>query len=320
MKESIELYFNEQAHKYTDIYGNPYTSVTTLIDKYKNKFKTFNVAEACESIGKNPFHKDYLKYKGKNKFQIMKEWETIKNDACEAGTEQHNELETAIKYANNYRKVSGTYINGRICTVPEIINDPSYGALNLDYFREKAIDTKFPVIFETISHLVNKGFNIYAEVGVFHFTYLISGLIDVFAYNPDKRIFLVLDWKTNRAPITYEAGYFRKDINGNLTSEFVSRTEFFNYPINHLPQSTGNSYGLQLNMYSHLASLFNIEHRGNILFHITHDYDNDGLKIVHSHKLPDLTSEVKNIMEHHFINNPFKNIQSKLFNNLKLIN
>lgn len=319
MEQTFKLYFDEVKHKYTDIYGNAYTSVTTLIGKYKDKFDSYNIAKACSKIGKNPNHPDYAKYKGKSTKQILSEWETIKNEACDKGNIRHNYFEDSIKNANGYRGISGKYINNRIYTVPEIINNPDHGKLDISYFEKQGVRKQFPLIFDVINLLTQKGYLIYAEVGVFDLINLISGLIDVFMYNPNTNDFIIIDWKTNNAPIKFESGYFKKDRFGNITNVFIPKSKKLKYPINHLDESKGNEYSLQLSTYAYLASKFNIKHVGNILFHITHNTDENNLPIVYHHKLPDLTNEVKNLIEHHSLNNPKLKVQGKLFTNSKEI-
>ena len=50
--------------------------------------------------------------------------------------------------------------------------------------------------------MVSMGFEIYAEIGVYHPEYLISGLVDILFVKGDE--FFILDWKTNKAPIRFE--------------------------------------------------------------------------------------------------------------------
>ena len=319
MSKALELYFNPKLHRYSDIYGNVYTSVTTLISKYEKLFDTTKVAANCERIGRNPNHPKYLKYKGKTKEQLIVEWELGKNVACEKGNVQHNYFEEAIKESNGYTNRNVKYKNGRIYTVEDVINDPDYGILDLAYFESKGVKKYFPSIYSSLSYVTEKGYKVYSEVGVYDFKHLISGLIDVFIYHPDKGYFLIFDWKTNNAPITFNPGYFEKDARGEMTSEFIHKDTTFNYPIDYLPQSKGNIYGLQLQFYAYLASKFGITHKGSILFHITHTTNSDGLQVVEQHKLPDFKREVELLIEHHSITKQNVKVQGKLFNNLKLV-
>lgn len=196
------LYFNEEEHKYTDDLGNGYISVTTLIGKYTQEFKKEEIAAACERIGKNPRHPKYQKYKGKTKKQILWEWEQETIKACDKGTKKHNYLETAIKTCNGYKLNANGFINDRIYTIDDIVGSHKYGKLNLEYFVKTGIREKYPDIFSLIAALVTKGYHIYAEIGVYDSQNLVSGLIDILLIR-DKE-FIILDWKTNKAPIRFE--------------------------------------------------------------------------------------------------------------------
>ena len=98
----MDIYFNREKHKYLDEFGNTYVSATILISKYETKFEDVKVARACEKIGKNPNHPKYLKYKGKTYKQILKDWETIKDIACDNGNFKHDYLDSSIKSSNGF--------------------------------------------------------------------------------------------------------------------------------------------------------------------------------------------------------------------------
>jgi hypothetical protein len=299
--DKVKLYFDEPTHKYTDEFGNPYISVTTLIGDYYESFKTQEVAAACARIGKNPMHPKYLKYANKSKQQILAEWEKTKVDACDKGNAQHNYFEESIKYSNGYTKLNSNLETNQIYTVQDVVDNPTYGRLNLEYFREKKIDTLYPKIYKLIEAIVNAGYYIYAEIGVFNLKYLISGLVDVFFYRPKDRRFIILDWKTNNAPIRYESGYYEKDSAGNITAKYIMTEKFMNYPLHRLPDSNGNKYNLQIQLYAWLLSQFDITGSKNVIAHIRHDLDDDGLNIVKFHTMKDYTSNVELMIEHYLI-------------------
>ena len=71
------------------------------------------------------------------------------------------------------------FIDGRIYTIDDIIRTHNYGRLDLDYFRVVGIADRYPQIYSFISEMVSMGFEIYAEIGVYHPEYLISGLVDI---------------------------------------------------------------------------------------------------------------------------------------------
>lgn len=83
--KQTKLFFDEPTHKYTDSCGNSYKSVTTLIHDYVPKFET-----------------DYwARYKAKelgtSAKLIKKEWDTIRDNACDMGNVYHNNFEDGIR-------------------------------------------------------------------------------------------------------------------------------------------------------------------------------------------------------------------------------
>jgi hypothetical protein len=264
----VIIYFDERQHKYTDNLGNTFTSVTTVIPKYHTKFDTKGVALACEKIGRNPNHPKYLKYKGKSVKQIIAEWDKIRIDACENGSRKHDYLETSIKSATGYNVDAEQFINGRIYTITDIIN-ATYGELNINWFITTGIAERYPQIYKDILVLHNAGFKFYAEVGVYNVDLLISGLIDLLAVK-DKS-FIIIDWKTNRADIRFESGYYNKDENGELTNEFIYKNDFMSYPLQNLADSVGNHYNLQVSGYAWLCEQFGLTNIGNLIYQIRDD-------------------------------------------------
>lgn len=273
----MNIYFNEKLHRYTDSYDNPYISSTTLIGEYVNKFsdKEVTIAKACARIGKNPHHPKYLKYKNKTYKQLLAEWKHISKVACNIGNAKHEYLELSIKNSNNFFSIFNTRytnINSKgyvtLFTIDDIKKNPEVGKLNLQYFIDCGVKDKYPQIFHIIKTLVLDGWNVYSEVGVFNVDYLISGLIDVLFVKGDQ--FIILDWKTNKAPMMFDSGYWDKDYKGNITS-YIKTDESFKEPLQHLPQSVGNKYTLQLSLYDWLTVQFGFKFIANILCHITHD-------------------------------------------------
>ena len=85
------LFFEEQAHKYTDTFGNEYRSVTTLISDYYPHFDA------------NYWAHKKAREQGKSEKAIKAEWDRIRNEACERGTATHNGLEDAIKDVSKFK-------------------------------------------------------------------------------------------------------------------------------------------------------------------------------------------------------------------------
>ncbi len=238
------LYFDEGPHRYTDTLGNEYRSVTTLIGDYYPHFDADYWA-----------HKK-AKEQGKSERQIKAEWERIKNEACERGTKTHNGLEDAIKDVSMFKQAIQYLIQheGRCITVadiPSLIPKP----LNIAEFK-KATDNKYPEIYRVFEFYTDRGYTIYSEIGAYLMDYKISGTIDILCYKPDS--FYILDWKTNRDGLKFEAGYYKKDkttIPNQLTNEWVKKDEKMLAPLAHLDNCNGMHYTMQLSIYALMVEM-----------------------------------------------------------------
>ena len=239
------LFFDEGPHKYTDTLGNEYRSVTTLIGDYYNHFNA-----------------DYWAHKkareqGKSEKQIRAEWNRIKDEACERGTATHNGIEDAIKSVSKFKEAikyleevkSGRCIT--IADIPDLIPRP----LDVEEFKV-ATNNKYPEIYRVFDFYTDRGYIIYSEIGAFLIDYLISGTIDIFCYRPTD--FVILDWKTNRDGLKFEAGYYKKDkstIPNQLTNEWIKKKQNMLPPLNHLDDCNGMHYTMQLSLYAIMAEI-----------------------------------------------------------------
>lgn len=239
------LFFDEGPHKYTDTLGNEYRSVTTLIGDYYNHFNA-----------------DYWAHKkareqGKSEKQIRAEWDRIKDEACERGTSTHNGIEDAIKSVSKFKeaiKYLEEVKSGRCVTIadiPYLIPRP----LDVEEFKV-ATNNKYPEIYRVFDFYTERGYIIYSEIGAFLIDYLISGTIDIFCYRPTD--FVILDWKTNRDGLKFEAGYYKKDkstIPNQLTNEWIKKKQNMLPPLNHLDDCNGMHYTMQLSLYAIMAEI-----------------------------------------------------------------
>ena len=240
------LYFDEPTHKYTDSLGNSYISVTTIIhDNYTPKFnKKYWLRKKSRELG--------ISSK-----ELEKQWQAITDEACTRGTATHNGIEDAIK-ENSMFKNAIQYLNqvesGRCITVadiPNLIPRP----LDLDKFKE-ATHNKYGKIYDVFEFYINKGYTIYSEIGAFLIDYLISGTIDILCIKEDR--FVILDWKTNRNGLQFEAGYFKKDKSttpAQLTNQYIVKDEKMLPPLSHLDNCNGVHYSLQLSTYARMVEL-----------------------------------------------------------------
>lgn len=240
------LFFEEEGHKYTDSVGNRYTSVTTLIhDNYVPKFDR-----------KYWLHKK-AKELGISEKQLAKQWQDITDEACARGTATHNGIENAIKDVSMFKnaiRYLTEITSGRVVTVADIPY-MNLQPLDIDKFKE-ATNYKYDEIYRVFEYYISKGYVIYSEIGVYLIGYLLSGTIDILCYRPTD--FVILDWKTNRNGLQFEAGYFRKDKTSKphqLTNEYVKKNEYMLAPLNFLPNCNGYHYTMQLSMYARMTEL-----------------------------------------------------------------
>ena len=240
------LYFDEPTHKYTDSLGNSYISVTTMIhDNYTPKFdKKYWLRKKSRELG--------ISSK-----ELERQWQAITDEACSRGTATHNGIEDAIK-ENSMFKNAIQYLNqvesGRCITVadiPNLIPRP----LDLDKFKE-ATNNKYEKIYDVFDFYINKGYTIYSEIAAFLIDYLISGTIDILCIKEDR--FVILDWKTNRNGLQFEAGYFKKDKSttpAQLTNQYIVKDEKMLPPLSHLDNCNGMHYTMQLSTYARMVEL-----------------------------------------------------------------
>ena len=240
------LYFDEPTHKYTDSLGNSYISVTTMIhDNYTPKFdKKYWLRKKSRELG--------ISSK-----ELERQWQAITDEACSRGTATHNGIEDAIK-ENSMFKNAIQYLNqvesGRCITVadiPNLIPRP----LDLDKFKEST-NNKYQKIYDVFDFYINKGYTIYSEIGAFLIDYLISGTIDILCIKEDR--FVILDWKTNRNGLQFEAGYFKKDKSttpAQLTNQYIVKDEKMLPPLSHLDNCNGMHYTMQLSTYARMVEL-----------------------------------------------------------------
>jgi hypothetical protein len=320
--QEVEIYFNESLHKYTDNFNNTYTSVTTVIGEYENKFsdKQLDIAKACERIGKNPAHPKYNKYKGQSASDILKSWDKTRVEACDIGNTKHNYLELSVKSATGFFTLPKV-TSGKIFTVNDI--NLGFGKLDISVFNNTGVKDTYPEIYEIICNFVNAGWDIYAEICTYDYDKLIAGLIDILFIKGNK--FVILDWKTNKNKIRFESGYYDKDDKGNST-EYIITEEYLKYPLSSLPQSVGIKYSLQLSLYAYLNENLGLECAGLILCHILHDFYTAkdailkknhmlvGCNKVDIYSIKYMKNEVSTMINHFSINRSKEKVQYLMFN------
>lgn len=262
----IRLVFDEPQHKYTDTLGNGYISTTTILHNYQPRFdKSYWLRKKSKELGIS-------------EKKLEQQWDTIKDEACERGSNTHNGLEDGIKGGSQFKKAI-QYLEARqtgemitVADIPTILGN--YRLLDLSEFIELT-ENKYPQIYEVFQRYTDNGYQIYAEIGTFLIDFLVSGTIDVLLLREDK--FVIGDWKTNRGGLKFEAGYFKKDKSqkpAQTTDIWVPKQDFLLPPVNNLPNCNGSVYNLQLSMYAFMVELIlGIPCIGMWLCHIDSDFE-----------------------------------------------
>ena len=260
--KQFKLYFDEPAHKYTDNCGNNYISTTTIIHEYVPKFDS-NYWAKYKAKEENTSIKD-----------IKNQWDAIKNKACDMGNVYHNSFEDGIRQNSKFFKAI-KYLNelgnNQMVTVADLdVIDNHVKTLDIKEFIDRT-ENKYPEIYKVFQYYTERDYKIYSEIGAFLPKYLISGTIDILPIREDG--FVILDWKTNRTGLRFQAGYYRKDKStrpAQETDEWVHKPEdVLLPPFGGLPNCNGITYSLQLNMYAMMVHLITgLQCKGMALCHI----------------------------------------------------
>tara|TARA_R110002096_G_scaffold517_5_gene3035 strand:- start:2170 stop:3204 length:1035 start_codon:yes stop_codon:yes gene_type:complete len=340
--KKVKIYFNAAEHKYTDEEDNVYTSVTQLIDKYKPKFnKDFwawyrAVDQAYGMFGKprpdipnriwcKRFNTDSGRYYTitelssgilplkKHPICINYEWEKEAADACDRGNRQHDYLENCINNFYGGEVIKNTASVGELPSFTFAIKD-------VDVLKNSPLSETHKSVFGMLKKLIERGFTLFAEKRVYSYEHKISGMIDIIAVN-DKSEFYIVDWKTNKDPLQFKSGYFKKAWNYNRTKkvktdEWVDKDERMFEPINDLQNCKGTLYTLQLSLYARLCELWGLKCLGLLLCHLRIEVQNKKLiyhepifydiSYLHSHidKLLSKEQKVENKKTKKFLRKP----------------
>jgi hypothetical protein len=293
--------FNEEQHSYIDEYDVSYISVTQLIHKFEDDFQTrfwaaYRAVDQMEEYQARPFpelnsielrigkkrqkYNIELIYSGmipvlKHPDTIIKEWKEITEEACEWGNYRHGYLEdcanrfartTTVNPFDTYRQTDDYLL--RVTSYEELQDSP---------LRET-----FPSIYRRLEYAVLNGWTIYAEKRVYSVKYRIAGTIDCLLVKGDK--FHILDWKTNKFKLQFEAGYYKKAwdefrTKKIVTDNFIKTTDTLKAPLDNLYSSKGTLYTLQLSLYSVLCEEWGYSFGGLTLCHIRPQLDPYGQPI-----------------------------------------
>jgi len=256
--------FDEPTHKYTDTFGNPYISTTTILGQYKKAFdKKYWLTKKSKELGIS-------------EKRLEGQWQTITDEACARGNKTHNGIEDGIRGISMFKEAV-KHINrstGDMVTIADIPNiNMHIKELSIKDFIE-CTENKYPEIYRVLQYYVDNGYKIYAEIGGFLLDYLISGTIDVLIIRDDR--FVIGDWKTNRGGLKFTSGYYKKDKTqtpAQTTDIWVPKNDTLLAPVNNLPECNGMIYNLQLSLYATMVEIIlGIPNAGLWLAHIDSDF------------------------------------------------
>jgi len=286
LDQAKELIFTEEDHKYRDENNVVYTSVTTLLDKYKepfdNEFWSMYTALKDAGFRLKPYPEEQAIRLGSVKYKLSDlkkevyyvqlqdltkaQWAVKTTNACMRGNNIHNSIETGINKSRNDLAARDNDL------ITYESNPFKYGKniTSLNELEASPLAKNFPFIHDILKPLVNAGATIFSEKRVYLSKYQLAGTIDCPIIK--GKYFSILDWKSNAADMHDTAGYYKKEkINGvfEKTDTWIITEDTFNNPISHVPASKFHTYCLQLSIYAYI-----MEQWGYILIP-------NGLAIVH---------------------------------------
>jgi len=293
IKQIRNIKFNEAQHKYTDEYGNVYTSVTTLIGKvgkdfdseywslwtalkrsrHKLQYSEINLVKRKISINNKAYALEDIYKMIRNNYiyldtsieTVTNEWQVTTEEACDKGNKKHKFLEDSINIITGI----DTFNTNDLLEKKSDFQFLYKSRLNKVALAKSELKYKYPQVYALFVDFLSKGWQLFAEVRVYDADSLIAGTIDCLAIKGDE--FVIIDWKTNKADLKFEAGYYKK-VNNIVTDEWVPKLEYFNYPLKNVQYCKGNNYTLQLSLYAYILEMYGYKCKKLILYHIK---DND---------------------------------------------
>ena len=296
-KINNDVAFRESDHKYFNIKFPDlnYTSVTTLISKFHEKFdadffskyKTFekfcdpNVFKTLKSklLLTKQFKPDYLDLIdiSQEEFDIEVErlllsWNLINKEACDIGTAYHLEKENLwYNQANDLVK--------KVLPV-----EGDFACIKSDYSlnKEKVVIPEYLIYYSCSEKILN-----------------LAGQVDLLI--KDGNDIYILDYKTNAKGITSKAFFDSR----------TGTTKRMHYPINNLEDTTLNHYTIQLSLYAWMLQKINPDFNIKLLklLHI----DRNGVET--EFEVPYLKEDVTRLLKYYkksLKDEAFKNMHKNL--------
>jgi len=328
----INLLFDEPTHTYTNgDTGDIFTSATTIIGEYKDKFNTRywgmytalknkgfrlrmdkaeiyitvnNIKQHINTLYSNPM---YAKLAERTK----EDWTNKTDRANKRGNKIHDYLEDSINESRGDAKATHNSLINPLSV--EGRNDDELVIIKTvhDLDATNLKDT-YPMIYDKLLFYIKRGWTIIAEKRIYSSHYMIAGMIDVLIVKGKK--FRILDWKSNKDEMMFESGYYKKikQEDGSFIrgTEWIRRDDRMRVPLNNLQVCKGIIYSLQLSLYAYLMEMWG---------YVLDNTNNEGLEICHirPHRKPIMIKikyhkqDIFNMLEHHR-NSGFNNINDEV--------
>jgi ATP-dependent exoDNAse (exonuclease V) beta subunit len=181
--------FDEGPHIYTVHGQQGYTFVTTFVHKQFPHFDTEKIVQT--TLASKKMNDPLYKYYGKNKEQILAEWDQNRDQAAAAGTKMHYDIECYYNQIDNENK-----------------------SIEFEYFRRFVADFPELTPYRT-------------EWCVYYEEFKLSGSIDMIFEHPDGTL-QIYDWKRCKS-IEYEA--FRNQSALTPCLSHLPDTNFWHYSL-----------------------------------------------------------------------------------------
>lgn len=262
------IQFYEDGHKYT-ISTDPdtkYTSVTTWNHTHFAQFDADLIITRMMN-GKN--WNEYNKYWGMTPEQIKAQWNANRDNVSNAGTDLHYEIECF----HNDKRFQFEYTNKELYEIYMADNSKNLEKTSLEwqYFINFIKDNQHLKPYRT-------------EWMIYDEDIKIAGSIDMVYENSDGSL-SIYDWK--RSKLITQSNTYNKYA---ITPE-----------ISHIPDTNYWHYSLQLNTYKYiLETKYDKKIKDLYLVRLHPDAEEQNYELI---KLPDLSKEIKNLLQERIITN-----------------
>lgn len=189
-KNDDQIVFEEDSHTYT-ILCDPHTKYTSVTTYIHEQFEKFDADLIIGKMISSPYW-EKNKYYGKTPYEIKKLWDIQRNEAADAGTKMHYDIEC---YYNN---------------VPVENN-----SIEFKYFKDFLQNNSHMTAYRT-------------EWTIYDIELKLAGSVDMVFYNEEDKSYYIYDWKRCKE-IKKTNGFNKFSINPVLSD--IPDTNYWHYTL-----------------------------------------------------------------------------------------